>query len=94
MDLPEWLFGVGWHVTACTGSKGKSATRWNEWDTGNTGCTGCTGKVALQYYGYAPFYLGLTKYVIFGEENRITINTNTTMRPNSRRYAGSVCFVG
>ena len=91
MDLPEWLFGVGWHVTACTGSKGKSATRWNEWDTGNTGCT---GKVALQYYGYAPFYLGLTKYVIFGEENHITINTNTTMRTNSRRYAGSVCFVG
>ena len=52
------------------------------------------GKVALQHYGYAPFYVDLTKYVTFGEENRITINTNTSMQPNSRWYTGSGLFRG
>lgn len=51
-------------------------------------------RVGLQHYGYAPFYLDLTKYVTFGEENRITINTNTTMQPNSRWYTGSGLFRG
>ena len=51
-------------------------------------------KVALQHYGYAPFYVDLTKYVTFGEENRITINTNTCMQPNSRWYTGSGLFRG
>ena len=40
---------------------------------------GC--KVALQHYGYAPFYVDLTGYVTFGEENRISININTTIWP-------------
>lgn len=51
-------------------------------------------RVALQHYGYAPFYIDLTKYVTFGEENRITINTNTCMQPNSRWYTGSGLFRG
>ncbi len=46
-------------------------------------------KVASQHYGYAPFYVDLTDYVTFGEENRITINCNTTMAVNSRWYTGS-----
>lgn len=53
---------------------------------------GC--KVGHQNYGYAPFYVDLTGYVTFGEENRITINTNTTMQPNSRWYTGSGLFRG
>lgn len=53
---------------------------------------GC--KVALQHYGYAPFYVDLTDYVTFGEENRITIHTNTSMQPNSRWYTGSGLFRG
>ena len=52
------------------------------------------GRVCLQNYGYAPFYVDLTKYVTFGEENRITINTNTSMQPNSRWYTGSGLFRG
>ena len=53
---------------------------------------GC--KVALQHYGYAPFYVDLTRYVTFGEENRISININTSMQPNSRWYTGSGLFRG
>lgn len=53
---------------------------------------GC--KVALQHYGYAPFYVDLTNYVTFGEENRVTIHTNTSMQPNSRWYTGSGLFRG
>lgn len=48
---------------------------------------GC--KVAQQHYGYAPFYVDLTDYVTFGQENRITINVNTSMHTNSRWYTGS-----
>lgn len=51
---------------------------------------GC--KVAHQHYGYAPFYVDLTNYVTFGEENRITINVNNTMHTNSRWYTGSGLF--
>ena len=53
---------------------------------------GC--KVCNQNYGYAPIYVDLTGYVTFGEENRITINTNTSMQPNSRWYTGSGLFRG
>ena len=42
----------------------------------------------------APFYLDLTPYVIFGEENRITVNLNTASQPNSRWYTGSGLFRG
>lgn len=51
-------------------------------------------KVKRQHYGYAPFYVDLTDYVTFGEENRITVNFNTTMQPNSRWYTGSGFFRG
>lgn len=53
---------------------------------------GC--KVGTQHYGYAPFYMDLTEYVTFGEKNRITINTNTSMQPNSRWYTGSGLYRG
>lgn len=53
---------------------------------------GC--KVALEHYGYAPFYVDLTDYLTFGEKNRITIHTNTCMQPNSRWYTGSGLFRG
>jgi len=52
------------------------------------------GKVALQHYGYAPFYVDLTDYVTFGEENRISVNINTSTQPNSRWYTGSGLFRG
>ena len=52
------------------------------------------GRVALQHNGYMPFFIDLTKYVTFGEENRITINVNTSMQPNSRWYTGSGLYRG
>lgn len=51
-------------------------------------------KVKMQHYGYAPFYVDLTDFVTFGEDNRITVNLNTTMQPNSRWYTGSGLFRG
>ena len=51
-------------------------------------------KVGAQHYGYAPFYLDLTDYVTFGEENRITINLNTSMWQNCRWYTGSGLYRG
>ncbi len=52
------------------------------------------GRVGLQNYGYVPFYVDLTPYVTFGEENRITVNLNTATQPNSRWYTGSGLFRG
>ncbi len=51
-------------------------------------------RLALQHNGYMPFYADLTDYVTFGEENRITINVNTSMQPNSRWYTGSGLYRG
>ena len=48
---------------------------------------GC--RAGLQHYGYAPFYIDLTDLAAFGAENRITVNVNTSMQPNSRWYTGS-----
>ena len=53
---------------------------------------GC--KVGSQHYGYAPWYVDLTNYLTFGAENRITINTNTSMCVNSRWYTGSGLYRG
>ncbi|MBR6255824.1 MAG: DUF4982 domain-containing protein [Lachnospiraceae bacterium] len=53
---------------------------------------GC--KVGSQHYGYAPCYIDLTDHVAFGEENRITININTSMYVNSRWYTGSGLYRG
>ncbi len=52
------------------------------------------GRVAMQHNGYMPFFVDLTKHVTFGEENRITINVNTGMQPNSRWYTGSGLYRG
>ena len=51
-------------------------------------------KAGRQHYGYAPFYVELTDLVTFGKENRITINVNTSMQPNSRWYTGSGLYRG
>ena len=51
-------------------------------------------KVGEHHYGYTPFYVDITDYVAFGEENRITINTNTGIQPSSRWYTGSGLFRG
>ena len=48
---------------------------------------GC--RAGSQHYGYAPFCIDLTDLVTFGAENRITVNLNTSMQPNSRWYTGS-----
>ena len=49
-------------------------------------------QVATHHYGYTPFYVDLTNYVSFGEDNRITVNTNTEERPGSRWYTGNGLF--
>ena len=51
-------------------------------------------QVAHWHNGYAPRFVDLTDYVTFGEENRITINVNTSMQPNSRWYTGSGLYRG
>ena len=51
-------------------------------------------KAGRQHYGYAPFYVDLTDLVTFGKQNRITINVNTSMQPNSRWYTGSGLYRG
>lgn len=51
-------------------------------------------KAALWHNGYVPFYCDLTDCVTFGEENRITVNVNTSMQPNSRWYTGSGLYRG
>ncbi len=51
-------------------------------------------KVGSQHYGYAPFYVDLTDHLTFGEENRITVNCNTSMHVNSRWYTGSGLYRG
>ena len=51
-------------------------------------------KVALWHNGYCPYYVDLTDYLTFGEENRITVNVNTSMQPNSRWYTGSGLYRG
>lgn len=48
---------------------------------------GC--KVGSQHYGYAPFYIDITDYVTFGEENRIMVVVNNSMYVNCRWYTGS-----
>ena len=51
-------------------------------------------RVSQQHNGYMPFYADLTDYVTFGTKNRITINVNTSMQPNSRWYTGSGLYRG
>ena len=53
---------------------------------------GC--RAAAQHYGYAPFFADLTGLVEYGAENRITVNVNTSMQPNSRWYTGSGLYRG
>ncbi|MBR4731745.1 MAG: DUF4982 domain-containing protein [Lachnospiraceae bacterium] len=53
---------------------------------------GC--KAGQQHYGYASFFVDLTDLVTFGKENRITINVNASMQPNSRWYTGSGLYRG
>lgn len=48
-------------------------------------------RAALQHNGYIPFAVRLTPYLTFGEENRITVNLNPSMQPNSRWYTGRGC---
>ena len=51
---------------------------------------GC--KVGEHHYGYSPFYVDITDFVTFGEENRITINVNTGVQTSSRWYTGAGLF--
>jgi len=49
-------------------------------------------KVGSHHYGYSPFYIDITPYVTFGEENRITINYNTGVESSCRWYPGGGLF--
>ena len=49
-------------------------------------------RAAVQHYGYIPFSVNITKYLYFGETNRITVMVNPGMEPNSRWYAGAGIF--
>lgn len=49
-------------------------------------------KVASHHYGYSPFYVDITPYIAFGEDNRITVNYNTGIEPSCRWYPGAGLF--
>ena len=49
---------------------------------------------ALQHYGYAPFEVDITRFVYFGQMNRVAITVNPSMQPNSRWYSGAGLFRG
>ena len=51
-------------------------------------------RVAMCHNGYAPFYVDLSDHVTFGEENRISVNVNTSMQPASRWYTGAGLYRG
>lgn len=51
-------------------------------------------RVCLQHYGYAPFCADLTDLAACGKKNRVTVNVNTSMQPNSRWYTGSGLYRG
>lgn len=51
-------------------------------------------KVGEHHYGYSPFYVDISDYVTFGQENRITVNLNTGVQPSCRWYTGSGLFRG
>ncbi|MBO2517604.1 MAG: beta-galactosidase [Clostridiales bacterium] len=51
-------------------------------------------KAGEHHYGYSPFYIDITDHVAFGQENRITINTNTGIQSSSRWYSGCGLFRG
>ncbi len=51
-------------------------------------------RVGQCHYGYAPFFVDLTDHVLWGSDNRITINLNTAMQPASRWYTGSGLYRG
>lgn len=44
--------------------------------------------VALHHYGYSPFWVDLTDYTAFGEDNRITVTLTPNQEPQSRWYSG------
>lgn len=48
---------------------------------------GC--QVASHAYGYTPFWVNITPYLDFGEENRISITCNPEIQANSRWYTGA-----
>ena len=43
---------------------------------------------ALHHYGYSPFWVDLTDYLTFGEDNRITVTLTPDQEPFSRWYSG------
>ncbi|MCD7884684.1 MAG: DUF4982 domain-containing protein [Lachnospiraceae bacterium] len=44
---------------------------------------------ALHHYGYTEFYADLTKWLKFGEDNKLKIVVENNAHPNSRWYSGS-----
>lgn len=46
-------------------------------------------KAALQHYGYAPFFVDITDYVLCGRKNSVTVTVNPSQQPNSRWYSGA-----
>ncbi len=45
--------------------------------------------LALHHYGYTPFFVEISSYLYYGENNRIMVRVNPSMQPNSRWYTGA-----
>ena len=49
---------------------------------------------ARHHYGYTPFTVDITDHVYYGEKNRISVEANPSMQPNSRWYTGAGIYRG
>lgn len=45
--------------------------------------------VRLQPYGYSSFIVDITPYLVYGQDNTISVVANNTAQPNSRWYSGT-----
>lgn len=69
--------------------KGKQFLLLIEGSYGNTEVWINGNLATLHHYGYTEFFVELTKWLKYGEENRLKIVVENTALPNSRWYTGS-----
>lgn len=69
--------------------KGKQFLLLIEGSYGNTEVWINGNLAKLHHYGYTEFYVNLTEWIVYDEENKLKIVVDNTALPNSRWYSGS-----
>ncbi|MCD7745124.1 MAG: DUF4982 domain-containing protein [Lachnospiraceae bacterium] len=77
------------HFELDASQKGHSFLLLVEGSYGNTEVWINGSMAALHHYGYTEFYADLTKWLKFGEDNKLKIVVENNSHPNSRWYSGS-----